>query len=378
MNGQENPFPVGYERFHRRQLYNFQLNRPYSFGYARLEDLREAGEKVRTFSDWKNEMVKQAEKAVLEGRLMNAAFYYRGAEFYVKSTDPEKIILYEKFVDLFDRAFANEGIERHPVPYEGAFLSAMRIPCDSPKKGVIVIHGGFDSLIEEFYSTMKYFSSCGYEVIGFDGPGQGATLRKYGLPIAIEWERPTKAVLDYFQQENVTLIGISMGGWLCLRAAAFESRIRRVIADGHGIDYMKSMPKVMRDIHLWCLSRWPKFMDRMAEMKFEKREGLASWVVDHLKFITRKSKPMEALDLYVQLNDKNIHSELVKQDVLILSSRDDHFVPFKMHDMQIRALGNARSVTGRVFTREENAGNHCQTGNWGLALKTMAEWIENQ
>lgn len=378
MNTREFPFPVGYERLHRKQLFNFQLNRPYSFGYARLEDLREAGEKVRTFSDWKNAMVKQAEKAVLEGRLMNAAFYYRAAEFYVKSANPEKSVLYDKFAELFDKAFENEGIERHRVPYEGAFLSAIRLPCVEPKKGVIVIHGGFDSFIEEFFSTMRYFSNRGYEAIGFEGPGQGATLRRYGFPITIEWERPTKAVLDYFQREDVTLIGISMGGWLGLRAAAFESRIKRVIADGHAIDYMKSMPKVMRDIHLWCMSHWPKFMNRMAEMKFEKREGVGPWVVDHLKFITRKSKPLEALDLYVQLNEQNIHSELVKQDVLILTSRNDHFVPLKMHDMQIRALVNARSITGRVFTKEENAGNHCQTGNWGLALKTMAEWIERK
>jgi len=30
-----------------------------------------------------------------------------------------------------------------------------------------------------------------------------------------------------------------MGGWLCLRASAFEHRIKRVIATGHAIDYMK-------------------------------------------------------------------------------------------------------------------------------------------
>jgi hypothetical protein len=33
-------FPVGYERFHPDQLFNFQLNRPYSLGHARLEDMR--------------------------------------------------------------------------------------------------------------------------------------------------------------------------------------------------------------------------------------------------------------------------------------------------------------------------------------------------
>jgi len=78
------------------------------------------------------------------------------------------------------------------------------------------------------------------------------------------------------------------------------------------------------------------------------------------------------------MNEENIHSVLVKQDVLILTGREDHFIPFKMHDMQIKALINARSVTGRVFTKDECAQNHCQTGNIGLALDVMSKWIEEK
>jgi len=84
---------------------------------------------------------------------------------------------------------------------------------------------------------------------------------------------------------------------------------------------------------------------------------------------------MDALDLYLQLNTKNIHSELVKQDVLIMNSMNDHLIPIKMHEMQVNALVNAKSVTGRIFTKEEHAQNHCQTGNYELALETMYEWI---
>lgn len=372
---QEFIFPVGYEKFHKKQLFNFQLNRPYSFGYARFEDLKEVGQKIKTFTNWKNEMLLLAEKAISEGRLMNAAFYCRAAEFYTKSNNPEKTLLYNRFIELFYKAFKNAGIERHQVPYENAFLSSIRIPPSDTKKGTIVIHGGFDSFIEEFYSLMKYFSNYGFEVIGFEGPGQGATLRKYGIPITIEWEKPTKAILDYYQLDNVTMIGLSMGGWLCLRASAFENRIKRVIASGHAIDYMKSMPSILRSIHIWCINNWPNFMDRMANMKFENKENLASWMVDHMKYITMKSKPMDALDLYLQLNETNIHSELVKQDVLILTSKNDHFVPLKMHEMQMNALVNAKSVTGRIFTKEEHAENHCQSGNIELALETMSEWI---
>jgi len=373
---QEFKFPVGYERFHKRQLYNFQLNRPYSFGYARFEDMKEAGQKIKSFSDWEKEMLKLAEKAISEERLMNSAFYYRAAEFYIKSNDPEKEILYDKFIDLFYKAFENAEIEKHNIPFEEAFLPAIKIPTAAEKKGTIVIHGGFDSFIEEFYSMMVFFSNHGYEVIGFEGPGQGAALRKFGLPITYEWEKPTKAILEYFQLEDVTLLGISMGGWLCLRASAFEPRIKRVIATGHAIDYMQSMHPLLQKLHFWCLEHCWNFMNRMAVMKFEKREGMASWMVDHLKYITKKTQPLDALNFYIQLNDQNMHSELVKQDVLILSGEKDHLVPSKMHDMQIKALINTNSVTGRIFKEEEQAHNHCQTGNIELALETMIDWIE--
>jgi pimeloyl-ACP methyl ester carboxylesterase len=368
-------FPVGYHRFHKRQLFNFQLNRPYAFGYARFEDLKKAGENITCFKDWKTVLINLADQAVSENRLTNAAFYYRAAEFYTRSTDPEKTILYNKFTDLFYAAIRYDGIARHNIPFEDGFLPALEIPPARENKGIIVVHGGFDSFIEELYSMMKYFSNHGYHVIGFEGPGQGAALRKHGLALTYEWEKPTKAVLDHFNLKDITLLGLSMGGWFCLRAAAFEPRIAHVIASGHAIDYMKCMNPALRRIHLWSYEHCRRFMDWMAALKFEGREGMASWVVDHLKYITRKEKPLDALEIYLQLNEENIKSELVKQDVLILAGEKDHFIPLKMHTMQIEALSNARSVTGRVFTCEEHAQNHCQTGNIGLALDVMLRWI---
>jgi len=103
---------------------------------------------------------------------------------------------------------------------------------------------------------------------------------------------------------------------------------------------------------------------------------MASWMIDHLKYITKKTQPLDALDFYLQLNELNIHSELVKQDVLILSGEKDHLIPSKMHVMQLNALINANSVTGRIFKEEQQAQNHCQTGNLELSLEIMLDWIE--
>jgi hypothetical protein len=58
-----------------------------------------------------------------------------------------------------------------------------------------------------------------------------------------------------------------------------------------------------------------------------------------------------------------------------MTSRNDHFVPYKLHDRQVELRSGARSLTDRVFVESESAQNHCQIGNIGLALRTMDEWI---
>lgn len=59
-------FPVGYHSFHRDQLFNFQLNRPYSWGYADFNDLKEVGARISNFADWKYEMTKLALDVILQ------------------------------------------------------------------------------------------------------------------------------------------------------------------------------------------------------------------------------------------------------------------------------------------------------------------------
>ena len=375
MTGERFHFPVGYHQFHKDQVFNFQLNRWYSLGYARFEDMQEAGQRINTFEEWKAEMLKLAEKAVAEDRLMNAAFYHRAAEFYALQGDPDKEPLYDKFIDLFYQAFKDDAIERLDVPYQDAYLPAIRVtPTNGERKGIIVMHGGFDSFIEEFYSWTSYFSEHGYQVIAFEGPGQGGARKKSGLALDWRWERPARAVLDYFQLDDVTWLGISMGGWFCFRAAAFESRIKRVIASSIAFDYMQAPNFLARQLAKLFFIRLRKLTNRLTLRKMRK-DKMHAWSVSNMMYIADKKSPVDAMDVVLQLNEGNLHSELVKQDVLILTGREDHFIPFKMHDMQVQALTNARSVTGRVFTREEQAQNHCQIGNVGLALDVMVKWI---
>ncbi len=198
-------FPVGYHQFHTVKIINFQLNRWHSLGYARFEDLLQAAQRIRTLDDWKGVMVSLAQDTETEQRWMNAAFYYRAAEFftYCHQTRTKTDSIPSLSIFFIRRFWPEKLIERFLVPYEHAHLPAIRVSSTQPScRGTIVIHGGFDSYIEEFYSLAVYFSSHGFDIIMFEGPGQGAALKKYGLPLTYQWEKPVKAVLDHFHLDE--------------------------------------------------------------------------------------------------------------------------------------------------------------------------------
>jgi hypothetical protein len=73
--------------------------------------------KIKDFNDWKREMIGLADKALEEDRELNAAWYYRAAEFFVSPDDPDKEKLYDKFIELFYTVYegSRRSENRNPI-----------------------------------------------------------------------------------------------------------------------------------------------------------------------------------------------------------------------------------------------------------------------
>jgi alpha-beta hydrolase superfamily lysophospholipase len=77
----------------------------------------------------------------------------------------------------------------------------------------------------------------GYDVLLFDGPGQGRNLIRDGLRMRPDWENVVRPVIDWAVERpdvdttRVVLAGWSFGGFLAPRAAAFEPRLAALVAD---------------------------------------------------------------------------------------------------------------------------------------------------
>ncbi|TVZ28669.1 alpha-beta hydrolase superfamily lysophospholipase [Gillisia sp. Hel_I_86] len=371
-------FPItNFHHFHNDANINFQLNR---FLIPGLEDMfAEIGRHVENFDDWKNLFFAKAVAFEKEGNTDYAMELYRAAEFFKDPADPNKKMAFEKYLRFFYHSKEGKNLERMSVPYGNNHLHGFRLTPTIPTKGIILIHGGFDSHSEEFYTLGAAMCENGYEVIMFDGPGQGSTLMFEKVPMTHEWEKPVAAVLDYIEAQNVTLIGMSLGGYLAIRAASREKRVQRVIAYDVMLDFFACVTsrrgKVAGYLIKGLVSMRLSFVLNAFAKLMMKRDMYSQWGIAQGMHVMGCKTPYE---FFFKLKEYNGYAASVNvaADVLIMAGAEDHFVPLVQFFEQLKLLTAARSVTGRIFTRKEQAQSHCQVGNLGLAAANMISWIE--
>ena len=179
--------------------------------------------------------------------LLRASNYYRAAEFFLHGNpaDPRIDHAYRRATQCFQAAAAlfTPAIEVVEIPYEdtvlhGYFYRAAGSEGDGTPRPTMVLHNGFDGGAEEMhYSGAAAGSERGYHVLTFDGPGHPAARHLDGLVFRPDWENVVTPVLDWVMarpevdQSRVGLLGLSMGGLLAPRAAAFEHRLAACVAD---------------------------------------------------------------------------------------------------------------------------------------------------
>ena len=369
-------FPVGFERFHRQAFVNYQLNRAYALAYAERDELRQAAARIRSRNDCPRVFAELSQRAEVEGRLRNATSYLRVAEFFTPPRSAEKVARYRRYRDLFDAAFADSGAVRHAVPYGGAILPAYRYPAIGDRAlGTVLVHGGFDSLIEEFFAIWQRIAASGFDVVAFEGPGQGGARALGGLTFDHDWEKPVAAVLDHFEIVSAGLVGISMGGYWALRAAGREPRIDRVVSWPPVYDWLYRVPRPLRGLTRAMLRR-RNFMRWSVRIRARLVPTLRQ-VVDQTLYLVDSDDPIAVVDWFLGMNADHLASDRVRQDVLLLCGERDAFQPPALTRAQAAALTNARSVAVRTFTRAEHADQHCQMGNLHLACDVLTAWLRN-
>jgi len=192
------------------------------------------------------------------------------------------------------------------------------------------------------------------------------------------WEQPVGAVLDHDGVDSCTLIGMSLGGYLAPRAAAFERRIQRVVAWGAMFDFFEvyrqrlggakfKVLKGLLDINLSGV------VDKLIN-KARQQEGILDWAVSHGMHVSGTNSPAEFLQWVSTLNLRD-SAHLIEQDVLLIMGTEDHLVPANQLYVQAESMTGARSVTSVMLSNQDSAAQHCQVGNTALAVQQILDWL---
>lgn len=378
-------FKTGVYKLNDNANFDFQLNRVINWDGGRYEDIAEISHKICNSGDWKRELIALGDTAFAENRIDNAIAYYRMSEFFMYDGDSDKKKYYQKATDMFYEYFADffadetPIVKQYSVPYENVCLPVMSVKPDMQSKGILIMHGGNDSYFEELFFPMLYLREKGYEVYLFEGPGQGGVIRLQGKHFTHEWEKPVGAILDYFNLNDVTIIGASLGGYLAPRAAAFDKRIKRVVAWSVFPCFMDvivgNLPSIAQKlIYVLIKLKFKPVINAIFNIA-AKKEPTIDWGLKHGCYA------YEAQDTYeyakkLMLYDLAPVADRITQDILILGANQDHFINYKMVGKEINMLKNVRSLTFRLMTDKEQAQNHCNCGNSKLVFDTICNWIE--
>ena len=378
-------FTFGMYQVNPEPNFNYQLNRVVHWNGGTVEDIKEAGKKIKSSEDWKRELIALGDNAMKSGRTAPAIAYYRMSEFFMVDGDTDKKKYYNLATDMFYEYYAdyfegdNARIKRLKVSYEGIQLPVWHLKPPGEAKDTILLHGGNDSYMEEFLFSVLYLQECGYEVFLFEGPGQGGVIRNQGKHFTYEWERPVKAVLDSLKLTKVTIIGISLGGYLAPRAAAFDDRITKVVCWSVFPSFLGSVigtegKAIEKAFYIMMSLHAKPLLNFIFNMKGRKNP-MIGWALHHGMYAYEAKSPYDWARKLEKYDIRPVADKLT-QDVLILGAGQDHFIDYHKVSQEIDAFVNVRSLTFRLFTDKEYAANHCQVGNAKLALDTIMNWID--
>jgi pimeloyl-ACP methyl ester carboxylesterase len=313
---------------------------------------------------------------------LRASNYYRTAEFFLHGnlSDPRILDTWGKSRTTFREALGlvDTPVEEILIPYEGTTLPGYfyRPDKSADRRPTLMVNGGYDSTGEELYLLVAAAAvQRNYNCLTFEGPGQGAVIREQGLPFRGDWERVVSPVIDYLMSRReveptrIALMGISLGGFLAPRAAAFEHRLAALIAND-GVYTYRVGDKARAVTRMAAL--FGRSVAEYALKKVMRRNTGIRWAIEHGMFAFRSRSIWDLIDATESWSLEGI-ARKIQCPTLVCEAEADHFFvgqPKLLYD----ALTCPK--TFMRFTVEDGAGEHCQLGGLLLYNHRVFEWLD--
>jgi dienelactone hydrolase len=314
-----------------------------------------------------------AEEDEARGRLLSAGEKIRRAASYLLTAErlqahdaPGRLVLYRRMLELFlkgSRLLADK-VQRVEIPYEGKHLSALYLPADGLRPGerapLLVQLNGLDSTKEmhHFVGLPRWLAARGVSSLVVDQPGTGEALRLQGLTARFDAEHWASRVVDWLETrddvdpQRIGCEGVSLGGYYCPRAVAFEPRFACGVAWGANHDWRDVQKKRLQKEgdfpvpHYWAHVCWV-------------------WGAKDVDDFMRIAEDVH-LDGVV---------EKIRVPFLVTHGEKDSQIPLKWAQRTYEQLTNSPKRELKVFTDREGGAQHASFDNSMNAGHYIADWV---
>ena len=300
-------------------------------------------------------------------KLNRAASYLITAERLQAHGSEGRVALYRRHLDLFAEGvtLSGENCQRVEIPYEGTHLSALYVRAEGAtgKDGrapILVQLNGLDSTKEMKYRVglPAWLAKRGVSSLIVDQPGTGEALRLQGLTARFDAEHWASHVVDWLEMRDdvdpnrIGCEGVSLGGYYCPRAVAFEPRFACGVVWGANHDW--------RDVQ-------KRRLEREGNLPVPHYWAHVCWVWG--------AKDIED---FMRIAE-NVHLdgvvERIKVPFLVTHGEKDSQIPLKWAHRTFEQLAGSPKRELKVFTDREGGVQHSSFDNSINAGHYIADWV---
>lgn len=324
-----------------------------------------------TWSKTADKLCELAAEDEARGRLISAGEKYKRAASYLITCErlqahgaPGRLELYQRALDVFNRGIllAGDKCERVEIPYEGKHLSGLFVPAEgvSGPAPILVQLNGLDSFKEMKYlvGLPAMLAKRGIASLVVDQPGTGDALRLHGMTARFDTEHWASRIVDWLETradvdpKRIGLEGVSLGGYYCPRAVAFEPRFACGVAWGANHDW--------RDVQ-------KKRLEKEGDFPVPHYWQHVCWVwgakdIDDFMHIAEQVH----LDGVV---------ERIRVPFLVTHGEKDTQIPLKWAHRTYDQLVNSPKRELKIFTDREGGSQHASFDNSANAGAYIADWV---
>ncbi|KAL4985932.1 alpha/beta-hydrolase [Aspergillus falconensis] len=344
-----------------------------NYGGADLGEVIAICSKIRPGNeeDWVREWQNAAERA----------FYRR------ENVDEDKLsqFLYESSENAFVKAMEVSEFRYEPIsiPYEGTSLPGYFIRSDRADKPrrTIIFNGGFDSTSSEgWFAIGAAALARGYNFLAFDGPGQGAAIRRQGMHFRHDWENVLTPIMNYalsraeINANGIVLFGWSMGGYLVARAATQEHRAAAIVLDDgvydFGSAFRNAQPLFIRKLVEWNYDTLPNLIFDCVSVfstgtRWALRNGKWTFGVDSAAELSRATSKYTL---------EGISHDIVTP-CLIVDAENDHFLKGQPELLRSNLSCECELLS---LGAEEGGDTHCHQGAFFRLHQVVFDFLESR